>query len=839
MRRMKRRRLIFLTALSILTCCGLPPGVWFAVLPSPAVLHSISKAFGYEVNAQTTAFSPGLSGSIFGLPISHVGAKGLALLASTITPKSSLDMILRGEMDSLVLQNLKLTFQIGKATTGTSDVSFLERLPSVRLLEVQNAEILVTFEGGPQQVTLTNVNVAVRDYSSRAGGNIDFHADFAFAGGGDTAIAASGRARGKFRLTGVYPRPSGEGTVELVVDSARYTSGNRTASLSGLTLAADLAYDQQTETVAINALRGEGKDFGTIRGTAKALLRREVPWSASLSAASIDFARVFAVIQPFLPDVYRTWAVQGQGTVETQAEGTLANDQPSFDGTVAFSFTQGGFGSPDSTKAAQGVGGRLVLKLAYESPERKLTFNVRAEQHDGEYLWDAYYSNLAGRRASLTMDGDYFWDDGPRFELHGLVDVFQTGDYSFNASGKGSDWTLQFKGADVSHARVVDTLLKEYLKGLSPHLASLSVTGSSFLETTIRHEGDALAIAGTYRTNGASLAAPDMQLSIQEITANVPFALRYPSSSSLTPFSMPPGFVRLQAIQRKRLAVEDLQFPLVISQNRLEVPEPLVVPFFGGQVHLYGLQVDDVLFPTRYRFGIKIANVDLGRMTRRLTGIEYPGTLNADLGMMRYENNRIASEGRAVITVFGGEIEATDLFGENMASPSRKLGGDITFRNISLEELTRKIAVGKMTGVIQGSLKNFTLEYGEPASFVLEVESVARRGVEQSISMDAIQSISILGTGVDSALNRGITQFFKEYPYSKIGLRCVLKNDQFSVNGTIHDGGKEYLVRRGLLRGVDVINQNPNNVISFRDMEERIKRIYRTPQVEPGGITVE
>jgi len=121
----------------------------------------------------------------------------------------------------------------------------------------------------------------------------------------------------------------------------------------------------------------------------------------------------------------------------------------------------------------------------------------------------------------------------------------------------------------------------------------------------------------------------------------------------------------------------------------------------------------------------------------------------------------------------------------------------------------------------------------------LEVESVARRGVEQSISMDAIQSISILGTGVDSALNRGITQFFKEYPYSKIGLRCVLKNDQFSVNGTIHDGGKEYLVRRGLLRGVDVINQNPNNVISFRDMEERIKRIYRTPQVEPGGITVE
>jgi len=38
---------------------------------------------------------------------------------------------------------------------------------------------------------------------------------------------------------------------------------------------------------------------------------------------------------------------------------------------------------------------------------------------------------------------------------------------------------------------------------------------------------------------------------------------------------------------------------------------------------------------------------------------------------------------------------------------------------------------------------------------------------------------------------------------------------------------------------VDVINQNPNNVISFRDMEERIKRLSRSAETGPGGITVE
>jgi hypothetical protein len=97
---------------------------------------------------------------------------------------------------------------------------------------------------------------------------------------------------------------------------------------------------------------------------------------------------------------------------------------------------------------------------------------------------------------------------------------------------------------------------------------------------------------------------------------------------------------------------------------------------------------------------------------------------------------------------------------------------------------------------------------------------------------------SILGTGADSALNRGITRFFRDYPYSKIGFRCVLTNDQFSVNGTIHEGGTEYLVRRGFLRGVDVVNRNPENVISFKDMQERVGRLARSPQTEPIGVDV-
>jgi len=835
MKHKKLRKVILIALLGVIACCGAVLGTVFAVLHSPSLVNRLAHAFGYEVGARTISFSPNLSGTISDLSIKSLGGDGLTLLASKVTAKNSLDMVLRGEVDSLVLQNPKLTFRIGKSKGGAIDLSFLGKLPDVRLLDIQNAEVLLTFEGQQQQVQLTKINLTIKRLSPKAGGNLAFQTNFAFVTGGEAAVTANGKIKGSIQLTGVYPKPYGKGTIELAIDSGEYTSGNQTISLGGLTLATDMVYDQRTETFAITTLRGESKNFGTIEGMGKVALRDEMPWSANISVASIDFAQVFGVIKPFLPEEYRTWTMQGKGAVETRLDGTYPGDRPSFNGSVTFSFSQSGFSSPDSSKAAQGVSGKIILKLQYAAPD-KLAFNIRSEQHDGEYLWGKYYTNLAGQKVSLATDGTLLLGGDRHFDLNGSLDILQTGDYSFSAGGKKSGWVIQLTATNVSHERIIETLLKQYLKDSAPDLANLSVTGTSSLETVMRHDGPATVVAGTYRMAGTTLNAPDMPLAIQEITADLPFDLVYPPSAKRTPLSRTPGLIRFRTIQRNGITIDNLQIPILITQNMLEVPAPVIVPFFGGHIRLYGMQIDDVLSPIRSHFGVTVESVDLGRMTGRLMETEYPGVINADLGMMRYENDRVASEGRAVIHVFGGEVEATKFFVENVALPSRKMGADIAFRNIDLEEVTRKIAVGKMTGIIQGSLRDLVLEYGQPASFRLEVESIEARGIAQRISMDAIQSISILGTGAGSALNRGITQFFREYPYSKIGFRCALNNDHFSVNGTIHEGGKEYLVRRGFLRGVDVVNQNPDNVISFRDMQERIKRISRRPGAEPAGI---
>ncbi len=93
------------------------------------------------------------------------------------------------------------------------------------------------------------------------------------------------------------------------------------------------------------------------------------------------------------------------------------------------------------------------------------------------------------------------------------------------------------------------------------------------------------------------------------------------------------------------------------------------------------------------------------------------------------------------------------------------------------------------------------------------MENIARLGGGQS------PFIGLAGT---------VVSFFKEFSYKKIGVAASLENDVFKVNGTIKKNGLEYIVKTGGLTGVDVINLNPDNRISFKDMVKRIKRIKST-----------
>ena len=141
--------------------------------------------------------------------------------------------------------------------------------------------------------------------------------------------------------------------------------------------------------------------------------------------------------------------------------------------------------------------------------------------------------------------------------------------------------------------------------------------------------------------------------------------------------------------------------------------------------------------------------------------------------------------------------------------------------------MTEGTAFGRVTGVMKGHLKGFELAYGQPQAFDLFLETVPKKGIPQRISVTAVDNIARIGGGGSPFIGMAgfFTSLFREFPYERIGAHAVLENDVFRINGTIRDGGKEYLIKRSGFSGVNVVNQNPDNKIRFKDMVKRIQRV--------------
>jgi hypothetical protein len=152
--------------------------------------------------------------------------------------------------------------------------------------------------------------------------------------------------------------------------------------------------------------------------------------------------------------------------------------------------------------------------------------------------------------------------------------------------------------------------------------------------------------------------------------------------------------------------------------------------------------------------------------------------------------------------------------------------------DLNLEELTEDTAFGKIQGVLAGTINNLEIVKGQPQKFDLLLNTRAQKDVSQKINVQAVENIAQLGGGQSPFMGLAgkLVSFFKEFSYKKIGVAASLENDVFKVNGTIKENGLEYLVKKGGLTGVDVVNLTPDNRIRFKDMVKRIKRIKDNPQ---------
>ncbi len=835
--------------------------------------------FGYDMTAESFSFHP-LKADLKGFTVADIRGKNFVFTSSRVSVSSSPGAAFRGDVEKVLLKDPKIRIRLGDKKETETDLSFIRRIPPVRLLTMENGEFTLLFKGSEGNITIKGIDLTVKDFSPEHGGSLVFTGSIAINEPGGSKISAGGRCKGQLNLTGIFPDMVGKGTIEIDIDAVstpdvalqdirftvpvlfgkdRIVISKASAIIGALTfvkvgqkaqlkngqVSMNAVYTTRSKGFVSDSLQITMPGIGTLKGAGRMTLTGAMPFNASAEARELNFSSLFTAAKPLLTDEeVKKWSIQGSGALTARMDGTMAGKMPSLKGRANLELRKGGFSSPDGSKAAQGINGSVILNFSLPRGDKDASVNISSQMSSGEYLWGKYYKDLSKEPSKFIAKTDVTMNSKTGSRFTGTCDLFNTGRYIYSGFVGTGQWNFDLIAQDVAVRRIVTVFGADYLAQTAAALKGIDIDGKLDADLSLASMGKRLAAKGKMKLSGASLKLPAVSLGVSGLEIDLPFDL---AAASLGDEAIKDsgvgslGMITVTGFTKGSYNLPELKIPVMAHGSDVAATGVISLPFYGGAIRMRGLAAKDVLgLSPKLSFAALVDGIDFPRLLGDLTGLTFPGTAKARFPSIAYQNGELTTQGKTSIDIFGGRIEIVDMYVRDLFAKSRKIGGDILFSDIDLGKITETIKVGKITGIVEGSVKDLVIEYGQPSRFVFDLDTVRKWGVSRKVSVDAIEDISILGTGsggIGAVLKSGLNRFFKEYPYSRIGVRCTLENDNFNIRGKIVEGGKEYLIRRAFLRGIDVVNRDPQNTVSFKDMQERISRVFHKEK-EGSGPTI-
>ena len=478
----------------------------------------------------------------------------------------------------------------------------------------------------------------------------------------------------------------------------------------------------------------------------------------------------------------------------------------------------------ENVSLSTGIEGDLDLKHS------RMTFAADINAQTGEALYDRYYLNLKRNPIVTSCNGSYDLRkkliklSKLRFDLTGILPLEIQGFFKQGVSKANADVTVILPKAPLKP--IFHHFLQEPYKTEKPFLATLETGGTVSAEFKIKGFQDAWQVRGRLGWFGGNFSLPEKGIALKGIHFDLP--VWYRTGVDRTPVKTLSGKLAVESITVPLLPEQPLSILLDTGPNRISVESPTKIQIPGGDLRMGSIRVEKLFGPdltihTRLEFDdIKLQPLLSKIWTRPLKG-SFAGILDP----VRYENHTVTTQGELKADVFQGNIILSDMGASGVLTSAPVYKLNVKWENLLLSEMTTDTVFGTIEGLLEGQVRDVEIAYGQPQRFNLLLETLKTKGVSQKISVKAVENIAQIGGGQSPFIGLAgvFASFFKKFPYEKIGVRASLENDVFTVNGIIREGGTEYLVKRGSFSGVNIVNQNPDNRVSFKDMVKRIKRI--------------
>ncbi len=585
--------------------------------------------------------------------------------------------------------------------------------------------------------------------------------------------------------------------------------------------------DTEKMRAALTSMKFQSLELPLILAEARVGLKPRADKFFRLESPDANIQEVADYFRPVLPVQFSAWQPKGNFGFEGEFE-EIWTPERSWKCRGRLSFRDLKLENPAFGLAGEGLTPNLDFSVAYSHSGRQLSFNLSLLLDHGEVLWREFYHDWSAGSLRTIIKG--MLDPPDRRVLiqeAGLaVEPFGRLHASGALSGRGPlSFNLQVSTALADPAAVLSLVSSRPGSGAG----SLTFGGDWSADIRLKKAVGLFSAVGAVTVRNGRVEESQSPVLVSGLNARLPFCIVMGSADAGSEIHdvFESGFISAEEIRTPFLAIAPFTAAVEGSPNSWLI-EPISFEAWGGRAAIG--QSRFTFDPGTGQFhgqsSLSLSDGIIQRLLPSSDRFNLAGSLNLSLPSVDITTQKIATEGEATANLFSGQVVARRLRVERPFSQGRVIAADIAFSGLDLEKMTDALPFGRVTGIVEGVINNLAFSYGQPEHFDLRLESVKKKGVKQTFSLKAVDDLTILSQGAGPVPSQAFfLRFVPAFPYEKIGIRCSLRNDVFTLRGLIREKDVEYLVRRAWPFGINIINRDPNRQISFKDMVGRLKRI--------------
>jgi hypothetical protein len=466
-----------------------------------------------------------------------------------------------------------------------------------------------------------------------------------------------------------------------------------------------------------------------------------------------------------------------RGYIDAELKFRQPPDSPS-DITVQLGIGNIGFDSPDGRFAAEALSMDVEVSALLSTWSKP---DISGAFRSGELLIDDFYRDFSDGAMEFALQPQ--WQDGKM----DIRSIRLTDNHSLNVEGRlmldsrpdSNSWKVEISQLELEFPGA-------YERYIEPVAAAWTLNG---LAVTGRIAWSGQWSAGQFSSGDLGIT----DLSIVD-TQRRRFAVTGLDARMRPGDHAFDSRLAWRGLLLGRINLGQGEVALESEPGKFAIVQPLVLEVLGGRLNLQELKVilpggsGEAAGEPDIRLRAGLEEMDMEQLTASFGWPSFSGKISGQIPGVKFEDGVLEVEGEILVNVFDGLLTLEDLRIERPFGVLPSLAANVEVENLDLELLTSTFSFGRISGRIDGYVRDLRMLDWKPVAFDAWLGTPENQRGSKGISRQAVNHLTTLGGGsATTALTSPIMRLFNNFSYKRLGLGCRMQNNICEVRGVSED----------------------------------------------------